>query len=78
MYLGMKLESMQLHNDIWAWSMSSSKYVQEAVKIYKEYVARHLSKDCQRGQIIHLRVVIPPNWMCPQYWEQMRHLITSP
>ena len=35
---------MQLHNDIWALSISPSKYVQEAVKIYEEYVAKHLSK----------------------------------
>ena len=28
---------------MWAWSMSPSKYVQ-AVKICKEYVAKHLSK----------------------------------
>ena len=45
MYLGTKLKCMQLHNVIWAWSMSPSKYVQEAVRICMEYVARHLSKD---------------------------------
>ena len=35
MYLGMKLKLMQLHNGIWAWSMSPSKYVQEALRICK-------------------------------------------
>ena len=45
MYLGMKLKCMQLHNGIWAWSMSPSKYVKEAVRICKKYVARHLSKE---------------------------------
>ena len=44
MYFGMTLKVMQLHNEIWAWSMSLSKYVKEAVRICKEYVARHLSK----------------------------------
>ena len=44
MYLGIKLKHMQLHNDIWAWSMSPSKYAQEAGRICKEYVATHLSK----------------------------------
>ena len=44
MYLGMKLKCMQLHNDIWAWSISLSKYVQEAVMICNEYVVSHLSK----------------------------------
>ena len=45
MYLGTKLKCMLLHNGIWAWSMSPSKYVQEAVRICKEFVARHLSKE---------------------------------
>ena len=45
MYLDTKLKCMQLHNGIWAWSMSSSKYFQEAMRICKEYAARHLSKD---------------------------------
>ena len=44
MYLGIKLKFMQLHNGIWAWSISPSKHVWEAVRICKEYVARHLSK----------------------------------
>ena len=67
MYLGTKLKHMQLHNGIWAWSMSPSKYVSEAVRICKEFVAKHLSKDkyCQRGQIIHLRVVFPQTGCIP-------------
>ena len=43
-YLGRKLKCMQLYNGIWAWSMSPSKDVQEAVRTCKEYVAKHLSK----------------------------------
>ena len=43
-YLGTKLKCMQLHNGIWAWSMSPSKYVQRAVKICKEYIAKHLHR----------------------------------
>ena len=27
MYLGTKLKCMQIHNGIWAWSMSLSKYI---------------------------------------------------
>ena len=38
MYLGTKLKCMQLCNGIWAWPMSPSKYVLEAVRIYEEYV----------------------------------------
>ena len=45
MYWGTKFKCMQLHNGIWAWSMSPSKYIQEAVIICKEYVARHLSNE---------------------------------
>ena len=47
LYLGTKLKHMHLHNGIWAWSMSPSKYVQEAVRICKEYAATHLSKGCK-------------------------------
>ena len=44
MYLGMKIKCMQLHNVIWAWSMSPSVYIQEAVRMCENYVAEHLSK----------------------------------
>ena len=47
MYLGTKLKCMQLHNGIWALSMSPSKYVQKAVRIWKEYVAKHMSEECR-------------------------------
>ena len=43
MYFGMKLK-LQLQSGIWVWSMNSSNYVQEAVRIYQEYVSKHLSK----------------------------------
>ena len=44
MYSGTKLKHMQLHNGIWPWSMSPSKYDQKALKICNEYAAKHLSK----------------------------------
>ena len=44
MYLGTKLKHMQLHNGIWAWSISPSKYAGKALRICKEYIAKHLSK----------------------------------
>ena len=31
-YLGAKPRKMKLPNDVWCWSMSPSKYVQEAVR----------------------------------------------
>ena len=44
MYLGTKLKHMELHNNIFAWTMSPSKYVQKAVRICEENIAKHLSK----------------------------------
>ena len=44
MYLGKKLKHMQLQSGIWVWSICPSKYVQKAVSICEEYVAKHLSK----------------------------------
>ena len=32
MYLGVKLHKTRLHNGVWAWEMSSFKYVQDAVR----------------------------------------------
>ena len=40
MCLCMKLKHMQLHRGIWDWMMSPSKYVQEVVRIFEEYVAK--------------------------------------
>ena len=31
-YLGAKLKNVQMSNPFWCWSLSSSKYVQEAVR----------------------------------------------
>ncbi len=41
-YLGAKLKLMQLENGVWAWGISPSKYVREAVKNCKDYVSKHL------------------------------------
>ena len=41
-YLGAKLKLMQLDNGVWAWGISPSKYVREAVKNCKDYVSEHL------------------------------------
>jgi hypothetical protein len=40
MYLGAKLRKVQLDNGVFAWSQSSSKYVQEAVKNLEQYLHR--------------------------------------
>ncbi len=43
-YLGAKLKLMQLENGVWAWALSLSKYVQEAVRNCKKYVEENLLK----------------------------------
>ena len=47
MYLGSKLCQVQLDNGVWAWSISSSKYVQEAVKNVEPWLA----KDCAGSKL---------------------------
>ena len=42
MYLGAKLHKNTLHNRVWAWTMSFTKYVHEAVR----NCAAHLSTQC--------------------------------
>ena len=79
MYFGTKLKLMQLHNDIWAWSISPSKFVQEPVCICKENITKHLSKVFKLPKRADnpLKVVITLNCSHSSYWYQMRHLITS-
>ncbi len=43
-YSGAKLKLMQLENGVWAWSLSPSKYVQEAIRNCKKYVEENLPK----------------------------------
>ena len=38
-YLGNKLQQVKLDNDVTCWSMSSSKYVQDAVNNVEDYTA---------------------------------------
>ena len=39
-YLGGRVRKVQLENGVWAWSFSSSQYVQSAVKNVEEYVRK--------------------------------------
>ena len=38
LYLGAKLNKVQMSNDVWCWSISPSKYVQEAVRNCQKYL----------------------------------------
>ena len=42
-YLGAKLNKVQMDNDVWCWSIIPSKYVQEAVRICQNYLKENLS-----------------------------------
>ena len=77
MYLGTKLKHMQLYNGIWAWSVSPSKFFQEAGRICEKYVTKHLSKGYQLPSRAEypFTVAIAPNLMRLRYWNQMRHLL---
>ena len=44
-YLGAKLKKVQMDNDVWCWSISPSKYVQEAVRNCKKYLKENLSDE---------------------------------
>ena len=56
-YLGAKLWKIQLENGVEAWSMSSSKYVQDVVKNAKTYLQENYN-----GWIMPKRVSSP--WPC--------------
>jgi hypothetical protein len=47
MYLGAKLKKVTLANDVVAWSISPSKYVQEAVRNCENHVKENFSVDFQ-------------------------------
>jgi hypothetical protein len=40
-YLGSKLRKVVLDNGVWCWSMSPTKYVQDAVRNVEEYLQQH-------------------------------------
>ena len=46
-YLGANLKKVQMDNDVWCWSISPSKYVQEAVRNCKKYFKDNLSEECE-------------------------------
>ena len=44
-YLGSKMKKVQMDNDVWCWSISPFKYVQEAVHNFQKYLKKNLSDD---------------------------------
>ena len=44
-YLCAKLKKLHMYNDVWCWSISPSKYVQEAVRNCQNYLKENLSDE---------------------------------
>ena len=44
-YLDTKLKKVHMDNDVWCWSISPSKYVQEAVRNCQKYLKDNLSDE---------------------------------
>ena len=44
-YLGAKLKKVQMDNDVWYWSISPSKYIQEALHNCKNYLKENFSDE---------------------------------
>ena len=44
-YLGAKLRKVRLENDVMCWSVSPSKYVQEAVRNCQSYLKANFPED---------------------------------
>ncbi len=70
-YLEAKLTLMQLENGVWAWGLSLSKYVQEAICNYKKYVEESLPKFYK---LMHLA----PNLFPTDYWPELDMLPELP
>jgi hypothetical protein len=66
-YLGAKLRTVRLDNDVKAWSMSASKYVQEAVSNVEDYLGKNFG-----GRIL------PKKANSPWPYEYVSELDTSP
>ena len=52
-YLGAKLRKVCLDNDVMCWSVSPSKYVQEAVRNCQSYLKENFSEDSDFCLIKH-------------------------
>jgi hypothetical protein len=55
MYLGAKLKLMQMSNEVWAWGLSPSKYIKEAVSNCK----KHLKSNCDGRHVLPTQAANP-------------------
>ena len=44
-YLGTKFKKVQMSNSVWCWSLSPSKYVQEAVRNCQKHLKENYPAD---------------------------------
>jgi len=78
LYLGAKLKKTRMPNGVMAWGMSSSKYVQQAIKMVqdqleKEYGDRKLRTQAQPPSL----ETIGRSWIPPQSWTTGQQTIIS-
>ena len=45
MYLGAKLSKVKMSNGVWAWAISPSKYMQEAVKNCQQFLKNNCDEE---------------------------------
>ena len=63
-YLGEKLKKVQMYNDVWCWSLSQSKYVQEPVQNLQNHPKENYSGKYEL-------VTNPPNTFSLGYKPEM-------
>ncbi len=62
---------MQVENGVWAWGLSPSKYVQEAVRNCKKYIGENLPK-------FYKLMRLAPNLFPTDYWPELDTLPELP
>ena len=53
-YLGAKLRKYTLPNEVIAWTISPSKYIQESVKSVEEYLIESMEEGSSKRKQLHL------------------------
>ncbi len=79
-YLGAELMLMQLQNGVWAWGLSLSKTIQEAVCNCKKYVEENLPKFYKLTRLAPnpFLQIINQSWICHLNYHQSMHHTTNP
>ncbi len=66
-YLGAKLRQTRLPNGVWAWGLSPSKYVAQAVKNCQTHLTEKLHDHYPFPPTTPFRVIMLPRWTQPNH-----------